>query len=325
MVTVRRPLPAATPDYAAVVQLENEIWPEYPSTVDEWKHDDQARDPGFWFYRYVTLLDGTLVGSGHCGDARSSHKPGKFVIQVQVLPAFRRQGVGAALYEHGLAAIAQRAGPLQLLESRTREDQEAGLRFLTRRGFEQVMRYPVSELSLAAFDPAAFTGVVTRVQSRGIEILSLRGLAAQEPEWQRQIHDLYVRKIMPDVPKPDPYTPQTFEHFAAGFLENPNFNPDAIFVAREGGQLVGTTGFWRPEAFNGTLFTILTGVVRSHRRQGIALALKVVSIRWAKAYGATLIETDNQEDNPMYQLNLRLGFKPKAAWMDFHKRIAGAG
>ena len=317
-----RPFAHNDDEYAAVVALENEIWQEYPSTVDEWKHDDKVRDKKYWFHRFVALVDDKIVGLGSTGDVRWAHKPGKFYVQVHVRPAFRQRGVGTALYEHGLAAIEKQPEPPRLLSSNTREDQEAGLRFLTQRGFVQVMRYPVSELRVAAFDPSPYDAVVARVRARGIEIMSLRTLAAQDPQWQRHVYDLCEKQIMPDVPLPDQYTPQTFERFVNGFFENPNFNPDSIFVARDGDRLVGTTGFWIPEAYNGTVYTMLTGVVRDYRRRNIARALKVHSLKFARAFGATIVETDNEENNPMYQINVQLGFTPRPAWIDFHKRLA---
>ncbi len=69
------------------------------------------------------------------------------------------------------------------------------------------------------------------------------------------------------------------------------------------------------------LHTGMTGVLRSHRRQGLATALKVHAIQFAKAYGAKAINTSNEEHNPMFQLNLALGFAPAPAWLDFEKQM----
>ncbi|MEA3408886.1 MAG: hypothetical protein U9Q95_00905, partial [Candidatus Eisenbacteria bacterium] len=68
--------------------------------------------------------------------------------------------------------------------------------------------------------------------------------------------------------------------------------------------------------------TGLTGVVRSHRRKGIATALKVHGFSRAKEHGARWIETDNEEKNPMFELNLRLGFKPTPAWTEYRRPFA---
>jgi hypothetical protein len=34
---------------------------------------------------------------------------------------------------------------------------------------------------------------------------------------------------------------------------------------------------------------------------------------------AATIETSNEEDSPMFALNLKLGFKPKPAWIDYSR------
>ena len=65
----------------------------------------------------------------------------------------------------------------------------------------------------------------------------------------------------------------------------------------------------------------LTGVLRSHRRRGIATAVKLPTIDFARSVGARYISTDNEENNPMYQLNLKLGFRPMPAWLDFEKHL----
>ena len=62
-------------------------------------------------------------------------------------------------------------------------------------------------------------------------------------------------------------------------------------------------------------------MVRSHRRKGLATALKLWGIAFAKRYGAKLLETDNEESNPMCHLNRKLGFEPQPAWIDFEKRM----
>ena len=66
----------------------------------------------------------------------------------------------------------------------------------------------------------------------------------------------------------------------------------------------------------------MTGVLRTYRRMRIATALKVRTIEFAQTYGAQWIETSNEENNPMLQLNLRVGFQPAPAWLSFEKRFS---
>ncbi len=123
-----------------------------------------------------------------------------------------------------------------------------------------------------------------------------------------------------DVPLPEPPTKGSFEQFASRF-DAPGYAAEAHFIAVEGDRYVGLTGFWTSLVEKHKLYTGLTGVVRSHRRKGIATALKLHGVRFAREYGATIIETDNEENNPMYDLNVRLGFKPVPAWWTYRKEL----
>jgi predicted GNAT family acetyltransferase len=53
----------------------------------------------------------------------------------------------------------------------------------------------------------------------------------------------------------------------------------------------------------------MTGVKRAYRRKGIATALKLRTVAFAQVQGAHLLMTSNNSANPMYQLNLKLGFQ----------------
>jgi hypothetical protein len=64
--------------------------------------------------------------------------------------------------------------------------------------------------------------------------------------------------------------------------------------------------------------------VRPYRRRRIATALKLRTIDYAQRRGARTIETSNEEHNPMYQLNLRLGFRPRPAWVSYRARCPSA-
>ena len=46
-----------------------------------------------------------------------------------------------------------------------------------------------------------------------------------------------------------------------------------------------------------------------------------MSAQAAEKLGIKTIEADNEENNPMFKLNLQLGFKPQRAYLDFQKKI----
>jgi len=69
------------------------------------------------------------------------------------------------------------------------------------------------------------------------------------------------------------------------------------------------------------LHVAFTGVVPSHRRQGLATALKIMGINFAKKAGYKRIRTGNEENNPMLTLNKKSGFIELTASLAFEKRL----
>ncbi len=83
------------------------------------------------------------------------------------------------------------------------------------------------------------------------------------------------------------------------------------------GESQGSISDTDPEHFQ----TSVTGVRPEYRRQGIATALKVRTITYAQRHGVKEIMTNNDLQNPMYQLNLRLGFRALPAWVRVEKAL----
>ncbi len=310
-----RPFERTDEEYRSCVDIANANWPEEKSAPESWQHRDKHRNPKFLFQRVVGEVDGKIVAFSSYGESEWAYVPGKYFVGVEVHPGHQRRGYGTALYDHIAADLAER-DPL-FFTADTREDKPDFVRFLTKRGFEQQMRYPVSHLNPQAFDFAKFDGVEKHVRESGIEIVNVPDLPAHDPEWKRNWYELENECWM-DVPLPEPPTKVSFEQFESRF-DSPNYDASAHFIAIDGGKYVGLTGFWISIAEKHKLYTGLTGVVRSHRRKGIATALKVSGVRFARDYGATIIETDNEENNPMFGLNLHLGFEAQPAWLDFRK------
>ena len=232
-----------------------------------------------------------------------------------MVPDKQRRGIGTACYDALQAGLARIEHDRQV--TRTREDQPDAIRFLSNRGFAQAQRNPMSRLDLTRFDPGN-TGLPQGCPD-GIRIMSLTDLMAEEFDWQVRCEALEWA-IDQDVPSPDPAIRLAFEVYKKRFT-HPSFRPDAWFIALDGNDWVGMTTLWPHPPTPERLYTGLTGVLRSHRRRHIATALKLRAFQQARALGFGEIEADNEENNPMLSLNLRLGFVEHPAWLVFRKRV----
>ncbi len=309
-----RPFERTDGEYGEMVRILTALWPDEAETVDEVRFGDSVRDPKWYHKRFVGEAGGRVVAVGTCGDLEWCHKPGKYFVNVDVDPEHQRQGHGSAMYGFMVAHLKQRV-PSQLV-TWTREDHPEYVKFITDRGYAFAMRYAVSRLAVDEFDFARWSPAVGKVLEQGLTIHSLAELSEIDPDWKRSYYDLQW-ELFQDVPFTDPPTRSSFEQFCTRF-ENPRLSMDAHWFARDGERYVGSSGLWLTEADREKLYTGLTGVVRSHRRRGIASALKVKGIEWARERGARVIETDNEENNPMFDLNVTLGFRAVPAWSEYH-------
>jgi mycothiol synthase len=64
-----------------------------------------------------------------------------------------------------------------------------------------------------------------------------------------------------------------------------------------------------------------TGVDRLYRGRGIARALKLRTVEWAREHGVEAIVTGNDVDNkPMLGINIELGYRPLPANIEYVRK-----
>jgi GNAT superfamily N-acetyltransferase len=305
-------------DYRAVVAIDNLIDPAHADTVENWQHWDNHRNPDHLMRRYIAEREGEAVAFGHFMHQSWSFREDRYLIWVGVHPEHERKGYGSALWDYLMAQLARRH-PGELV-SYTRENRTRAVQFLTKRGFEVKLRTPVSVVNPQGFDVMPFAEKIARVEQSGIQIRTLAELREGDPAWLSKAYELEW-DCLQDVPSVDGFTKQPFDAWQKRLLDSPNFMPEAWFIALDGEKYVGLSALWRNPTNTEKLHTGLTGVLRSHRRRGIATAVKARALAFARDHGVTEVDTNNEENNPMLQLNLQLGFRSLPADLTMHKKL----
>jgi len=315
-----RPFAASQAEYEAIVAVNTAAWPDDPSTVEDWQYNDQEYNPQYLRQRFVAENEAKqIMAEGICGESSWSHVPGKYNFSFSLHPAYANQDLAERFYHYILDFLAQREPKPVYLLTHMREDKTNRVQFLTERGFKAIMRENVSQAEIADYDYSPFSGVIEQVQAAGIELLTLPELQARDADWMAKYYDLDTT-ISKDVPCPDEFIPQPIEEFAKMF-KLPSFLPEGLFIAVDNGHWVGLSSLRLNKANPEKMDVDLTGVRRSHRRRRIATALKLLAFKYAQKRGVKFLETFNEEANPMYQLNLQLGFKPKPGWVTYRKDL----
>ncbi len=302
-------------DYTSVIEVLNTVHPDYPDTVEELRFYDEHRDPKCRFDRWLAIRGGSVVGVGQCGHAAGWFHPRKFWMDLSVHPDHQGRGVGSLLYRQILETILP-LDPL-VIRAGAREDKLHSIQFLLNRGFVEDVRSWESRLDVTAFDARPFADVEDKLRAENVEIKTLLDLE-DDPERNRKLYELEWL-LDQEIPQPEPPTRVSFEFFLEHTLQNPNLLPGAYLVAVKGNEYVGLSTLWSSLG-NADLYTGLTGVRRDLRGRGIALALKLRAIAYARAHGHPIIRTWNESNNEaILAINERLGFVKQPAWIDFVK------
>jgi len=310
-------IPATSAHYQGIAAISNSLDPERNTSALEIAAGDRQRDPKFKFQRWIAIEKDQIVGIGSYNQSIWFAHPRKFMLWIGVRPECQRHGIGSALYEtimHGL----QPFDPLALRATAT-EDRPQSMRFLEKRGFQEVIRDIPSELDVQSFDLTRFAGLEDRFRGNGIEIKTLPELE-NDPERNRKLYDLDW-EISLSVPG----------DLAAGMgrrglakyveyaIKGPSALPEGFFVAVKGDEYIGLSHVLSLEK-GVSLYQGLTGVKPQYRRQGIGLAMKVRGIAYAQATGHAIIRAENDAKNsPMLAMNERLGYIRKPDLITFEK------
>lgn len=314
-----RPFDYTDLDYRATVEIVNQAYPNDPSTVEIWKHDDNNSKANAFERRFIGEMklenDNQIVAVGFITEWVWARNIGKYYISICIENKFKGQGLEQPVYDYLLTALSDKEPNGLVIGSK--EDDVARIKFLKKQDFKQTMRITSSELVVSHFDFSPFIGYIEKVSESGIAIESLSKLQASDINWMQKLYDLEM-SIKGDIPNPDEFTPEGLEEYSRNF-DRFNFRADAWFVAVDGDNYVGMSTLWPKEVLKELMSVGITGVLPSHRRRGIGTALKIKTIEYAKANGVHTIETNNEENNSMYTLNLNLGFKPRPAGLTFEK------
>ncbi len=298
------PLSFCSPsDREAIVALINAVELE-PITVGM-LHERGQRTPGSGRWRVAEDEAARIVGI-----SETAREPWMTAdeawLWVAVDPSASGRGVGAALFDDALAWTCARGATT--LRSQVRDDRPDDLAIAERRGFRIDRHVRDATLALAAFDERPFADAIDAARVAGFRFLTMAEVG-NSTGMQRQVYDLN-RRTSGDIPgAAAPFAP--FEDFKGYVFGARWYRPEGQILAFHVDRLIGFTDVGYV-AHTNSAYNMMTGVDRAYRGRGIALALKLLAIRYARTTGAALIRTNNDSENaPVLALNRKLGYQPE--------------
>jgi mycothiol synthase len=313
--------PFSDTDYPAYVEIANESYPEYGWTLEEVRHFDEEWAPeGYYRRRVIAEESGVPVGYCEASHSRGQFVPDNYRVEVVVRPAARRRGIGTTLFEDAVAALRPRNA--HWIRGDAKESDTHSLVFANRVGAVELRRDWESRLAVASFDAAPFAAAAARIADAGVRITTLADELKIDRDAVRKAYQLH-EEARADVPSLDPPSASPYERFEEKVQRGPHALPEAHFLAIRAGRHVGESSMGKEGTDPGVIYQHLTAVLRDERGKGIAMALKLKTIEYAKREGLREIRTWNASINrPMLAINEALGFAKQPAWITFGKDLS---
>lgn len=240
----------------------------------------------------IAVKDGEVVGYSNAWLPAPGDEAARSRLSVQVPPAQRGRGIGAALAE-AITEDARRAGARSLLT--VVGDDDISLGFATRRGFTIGRKLSHAQASLSSLPKPAPVPDGLRlvdydaVDPRAIWIASAT-VAAGDPSG------------LSSAP--------SYEEWFATEWDHPDLRRDlsiALLAENTVVSFVTTTA----DPARGVIWSNLTGTLPSYRGRGLAKVVKSVALSRSRDAGFTVAFTGNDALNlPMLGVNRWLGYRP---------------
>ena len=295
---------ASDADYEAIASIICQTQSSWRPDGRELRRDDAGADPKYLVRRIVAESRGDIVGHSCFGHFWERFDPRKFLLSVGVLPNERSHGIGSALIDTAMTELAP-FDPISIRSSVIDTDDNS-IQFAQKRGFVEIGRQWESVLDVNASNPEAFADQLNVLDRENLAIKSYLELA-DDPKRDAKLYELETA-LCADMPDPEPYTPIPYEQYLRTVLRDPLFLPDGYLVLVDGDRYVGISNVYGRET-DDCVWVNVTGVRREYRGSGLAFALKVRVLQYAKKRVHPRIYTDNSTTNAaMIAINKRLGF-----------------
>ncbi len=307
----------STHGYEMLVPVYNAVHTLWPSSVEEIERWDGYRNPSRDFQRLLGYVSGRLLFVGEAGHSEHIHRRGRRMLSHNGL----EETNGTALereYFQRLVDHVLASDPYELTTT-IQSTQTTVVNLFYEWGFELRQRERVSKLEVQDFAPEHWRRPFEKLQDSGIELVSVLDLNIEDDEVVRELYEM-ADELFRDVPQPDSHVMDSFEVYARRIRTSP-YDPRLRWYARKDGKMIGQTVIINNLADTRIGYTGLTAVRREYRRFGVASALKVQSLTKAKEIGMTMVQTENEENNPMFDLNVQLGFTEFMSWFQMGKSI----
>ncbi len=304
-------------DYSSLAKVQSST-EDWQISIEDLMRHDRNRDPKYHSQRFVAeILENDtkiIVGMLEVAHDDFSFELGKYFLRINVLKQYRSCGIGSALYttaENHLAEL----GDAHKLQTMCNDFELGALHLLEKYGFAQVWERIESRLDPKSVDFSQYMALGSSLEQAGIHIQKFSSF----PDNTRvqQLYELDLELIL-DIPFGQAVTPEPFELWQKNFLEDPENNPETIWIATKNNQWLAFSSLGQQQDH---FYIGMTGVKKEFRGLGIAKALKLEGIRHVLTTGLEIRTMNDHVNTAMLEMNKSMGFVRHHSRLRFEKLL----
>ena len=321
MITIKN-FSATIKEFKELARIDNLVNHDSIAHPDDDRNDWQIRDQSLVRDRLLLYNDDVLIGVLYYSQGRDENNKTTF-FTLNLDPNYNNNGFRKLLYNKMLKRVKVFNCNKVHTSIYDHPNYREIKKLINREKFKLVQTNREYSCDIRNIDTYKYHPLIKKLESKGIKFYDSKEEMKNWPNHYKKLEKL-IWTYSKDFPIPNgvKHTRMPFEQAMKLQIDFEKNSYGTEIVAVKDEQYIGSTDisvFPKSESHKG--WTGGLGVLKKFRRKGIATAIKIKAIEKLLKKGIKEIRTDNEENNPMYKINVALGFKPVPFSLDYMKNI----
>ena len=309
-------------EFRELARIDNLVNHDSIDHPDDDKRDWEIRDRSLIRDRLLLYKDKILVGAMYYSQGREKNKRTTF-FTLNIDPAYNTHESRELLFNQMLEEIKLFDSNKILTGVYDHPNYDLVKQFLVDKKFKLVQTNREYSCDITKINIEKYQPLIKKLESEGIKFYDSKEEMKDWPNHYKKLEEL-TWTYHQDFPIPNgvKHTRTPFEQAMKIQRDFEQNYYGTEIVAVKDVRYIGSTDlevYYKSEPHKA--WTNGLGVLKDYRRRGIATALKIKAIEKLIEKGVTEIRTDNEENNPMYKINVALGFEPAPFSLEYMKEI----
>mgnify|MGYP000685788328 CR=1 FL=1 len=312
-------------EFKELARIDNLVNHDSIDHPDDDKREWNIRDKNIIRNRLLLYKDNILIGALYYSQGRDENSKTAFYT-LNLDPNYNNKGFRKLLYDKMLIEVKTFSCNLVHTSIYDHSNYNEHKKLLEKEGFKIVQINREYSCDITKIDLKKYNPLIRKLENDSIKFYDSKEEMVKNnkkfPNHFKKLEELEWT-IEQDIPIPDDikHTRLPYNHWLKlchDFYDN-SYGVDIVAVYKK--QYIASTDIAISKSEPNKGWTGSLGVLKDFRRKGIATALKIKAIEKLLKKGITDLRTDNEKNNPMYKINVALGFKPVPFSLDYSKKI----